>query len=101
MAESELPNVSPEVVHHASVAEVMEAIQKLDDLHREPLLLFHVENNSYKEIAQILEIPIGTVMSRISRGREQLYRLMADRMSVRGGGEESIIVSMPKTGTSS
>ena len=51
---------------------VMAALQRLDETYRAPLALFYLENNSYREIAEILEVPIGSVMSRISRGKALL-----------------------------
>jgi RNA polymerase sigma-70 factor, ECF subfamily len=52
------------------------AIRKLPDEQREVLLLVALEQLSYEETARALGIPIGTVMSRLSRARERLRRLM-------------------------
>ena len=52
--------------------EVKEAIEHLPDHYRLPVLLADVEGFAYKEIAEILDVPIGTVMSRLHRGRKRL-----------------------------
>lgn len=58
--------------------EALAALDKLDPVYREPLLLFYIDDLSYKEIANILEIPIGTVMSRLSRGKALLKDVLSE-----------------------
>ena len=59
--------------------EALEALQELDDVYKEPLTLFYLENLAYKEIAAVLDIPIGTVMSRLARGKAQLKSLLSEK----------------------
>ncbi len=65
--------------------EAMTALQQIDPTFRAPLVLFYLENHSYSEIAEILGVPIGTVMSRISRGKEQLRRRLQTNSAGRPG----------------
>lgn len=74
---------APEPAHDPSVqaADRMDLQQALDALPaamREVMLLVSVEEYSYAEVAQMLGIPIGTVMSRLHRARERLRQTMAD-----------------------
>lgn len=55
-------------------SEVKEAIEALPDKFRLPVLLADIEGFSYKEIAEIVDVPIGTVMSRLHRGRKALQK---------------------------
>ena len=65
-------------------AEVKEAIEELPDQFRIAVLLADVEGFSYQEIADIMEVPIGTVMSRIHRGRKALQKALFEFGKRRG-----------------
>ena len=70
-------------------ADLQAALDALPDAFRQAVWLRDVEELSYAEIAQVLAVPIGTVMSRISRGRRALYdRLQAGRS--RQAGAETV-----------
>jgi len=55
--------------------DVIRALDSLDDGHRQVILLVALEGLAYREVADVLGIPIGTVMSRLSRGRDRLRAL--------------------------
>ena len=55
---------------------VLKALVQVDETYRTALELFYVSNFSYREIGKALEIPIGTVMSRLSRGKAQLKSIL-------------------------
>lgn len=74
--DSELPWVSPQEASHLDAADVLEALAKVDDIFRAPLALFYLEECPYREIALMLNIPLGTVKSRIARGIIQLQKLL-------------------------
>jgi RNA polymerase sigma-70 factor (ECF subfamily) len=65
-----------EVLEHFTESEVKTAVEELPEQFRLAVLLADVEGFSYKEIAEILDIPIGTVMSRLHRGRKSLQKTL-------------------------
>jgi RNA polymerase sigma-70 factor (ECF subfamily) len=65
-------------------AEVKRALDDLPESFRLPVLLADVDGFSYKEIAEMLEIPIGTVMSRLHRGRKAMQKSLFEYATARG-----------------
>jgi RNA polymerase sigma-70 factor (ECF subfamily) len=65
-------------------SDVKQAIEALPENFRLPVLLADVEGFSYKEISGIMEVPIGTVMSRLHRGRKALQKALWEFASERG-----------------
>jgi RNA polymerase sigma-70 factor (ECF subfamily) len=63
---------------------VKKALESLPENFRIPVLLADVEGFSYKEIAEIMDTPIGTVMSRLHRGRKALERVLWQTAEERG-----------------
>ena len=76
-----LQSVDAQIVRHA--------LQELPVEFREIVVMREMEGLSYKEIANIVDVPIGTVMSRLARGRKRLHALLANRM----GKEASVELS--------
>jgi RNA polymerase sigma-70 factor (ECF subfamily) len=66
---------------HVELLEVLQALSRLPPEQREVLMLAAVEEMRYEEIAAVLSIPVGTVMSRLSRAREKLRRSFAESPS--------------------
>ena len=73
-----------EVLDRFVDADVKQALESLPEHFRMPVLLADVEGFSYKEIAEMLEIPIGTVMSRLHRGRKALQKKLWSLAEERG-----------------
>jgi RNA polymerase sigma-70 factor (ECF subfamily) len=67
----------PPIPEHVTDEDVLEALRQIPPHHQEVILLCDVQDMTYKEIAGALAIPIGTVMSRLHRGRELLRAALA------------------------
>jgi len=78
-AEAELPVVEPVSTSRLDTDLVLEALASLDEAWQAPVALFYLQDYSYKEIAEILGVPMGTVKSRLARGLDRLHELLADK----------------------
>lgn len=76
------PDQSVALVADETRSAVREAIDQLPPVYRVCVVLRDLEGRSYREIAEILAVPEGTVMSRLSRGRERLRRILTRRSVV-------------------
>ena len=89
--EADPPAPEVDVLAGMDAGLVVEALQDVDEVYRVPLTLFYLQDLSYKEIADLLEVPIGTVMSRLSRGKTQLRAGLARKES----GDRGAVVNFP------
>jgi RNA polymerase sigma-70 factor (ECF subfamily) len=74
--EPELSSVEPEGIEILKLDSVLRALAQVEPLYQATLSLFYLEEMSYREMADILGVPIGTVQSRLSRGKAQLRQLL-------------------------
>ena len=77
--------VTPETLFLASESQeaIFSALERLPVAHREIILLCDVDEMSYREIAQVLDVPTGTVMSRLARARRNLRAALGAKEAVR------------------
>ncbi|MGB7208502.1 MAG: sigma-70 family RNA polymerase sigma factor [Pyrinomonadaceae bacterium] len=73
----EISAAAPSVPEHLTDRQIISALDKLPEHYRSVVLLADVHEFDYKEVADILDIPIGTVMSRLNRARTQLKNSLA------------------------
>jgi RNA polymerase sigma-70 factor, ECF subfamily len=76
LSNSAAPSAEDEVLNRLADSEVLRALRELPEGFSTTIYLADVEGYPYKEIAEIMGVPIGTVMSRLHRGREQLRQLL-------------------------
>ena len=101
--ERELPRVSPESINRIDAATALSFLARIDERYRAPLALYYLEDCSYLEISAILDVPLGTVQSRIARGKAQMLEMLTSgsaEASCRGGalscfGNNSEYVLLP------
>jgi RNA polymerase sigma-70 factor (ECF subfamily) len=75
--EGEVMNPERLALREGDIARVRQALEDLPAEFREALVLREIEGLSYKEIATVVDVPVGTVMSRLARARGRLQRLLA------------------------
>lgn len=80
-ADAELPQVEPDLVDRLDAQGLVELLGQVDAQFQAAVALFYLEDYSYNEIAVILEVPLGTVKSRIARGLLQLRKLVQQTTS--------------------
>jgi len=73
---NELPDLSPDLCDKLDSGQVLSALARVDEIFQAAVALFYLKDFSYKEIAAILDVPIGTVKSRIARGLAQLRQIL-------------------------
>jgi RNA polymerase sigma-70 factor (ECF subfamily) len=75
--DEELPSIPPATINTLDSARAIECLGQVQEPYRAAVVLFYLEDYSYREIAEILEVPLGTVRSRISRGVAQLQQMIS------------------------
>ena len=93
--ESKLPVIESDAVRALEGSDVMAALAQIDEVFRAPLVLFYLEDHSYQEIAEILDVPPGTVMSRLWRGKALLRAKLEDTPAAAGRKENRVIKMKP------
>lgn len=73
----QLPVLSPESTERMDSGHLLSALRRVDEVFQGAVALFYLEDYSYSEISAILEVPVGTVKSRIGRGLAQLRRILS------------------------
>jgi RNA polymerase sigma-70 factor, ECF subfamily len=90
--EHEVQAMDPSVLRSIDARIALAALQMVEESYRSALELFYLGDLSYKEISTTLDVPIGTVMSRLSRGKEQLRRALVTALEA----DPQKIIPLPK-----
>ncbi len=72
----QIPAVSPDLFDRVDSLQVLPALARVDEVYQAAVALFYLEDYAYQEIAVILDVPVGTVKSRIARGVAQLREIL-------------------------
>jgi RNA polymerase sigma factor (sigma-70 family) len=88
VAPEDLPVFSADFSNVVDSSRVLAALAKVDKIYQGAVALFYLEDYSYKEIAEILQVPVGTVKSRLARGLTQLREIFEGYVSERSQDED-------------
>ena len=91
----EIPAIGLDALRSIDARTALAALAKIEESYRSAVELFYLGDLSYKEISETLGVPIGTVMSRLSRGKEQLRRVLATTLE----STSDKIIPLPKSGS--
>lgn len=86
-AETELPHMEADAMTQSDAATILAMLDQVDEQFKAAVALFYLEDFSYEEISQLLDVPLGTVKSRIARGIRQLKELALSEPGARMGRE--------------
>lgn len=70
------PPCDADIISRTDVDMMLDCLKQIHENYRAPLVLYYLEDLAYKEIAEVLDVPVGTVKSRIARGKSQLSQLL-------------------------
>ena len=90
------PTAATDPTGRLSLRDLDRALACISEEQRRVILLIGLEGTSYEEAARILDVPIGTVRSRVSRGREALRRLMDRRVGTEAENGAAFASAVPK-----
>lgn len=94
--EAELPVVTPDLVDRLANDAIRQALLDLDERYRVPLALYYFDNRSYAEISELLDVPIGTIMSRLARAKELMRKSLAAKSVSSASNVISLNPATPK-----
>lgn len=71
-------------------SQIQEIVKNLPEKYKTPILLFYMEDMSYQEISEYLQVPVGTVMSRLSRAKDMLKKVMLKTCTIDSSSEKVV-----------
>ena len=93
---AQLRNAEEALAKRIDSLRIQQVLNDLPEKYKSPLILYYVEGMSYREISEVADIPLGTVMSRLSRGKELLKKGLLT--SVHGAAGKRTVVRLKRAG---